>query len=260
MASKVDKQKKRIFTLKGIDPVSVEKRYGLLPEKESLTSMEAVQISRDVTPINTLFNISDQEGNSAGFYFIDDSREYMVSMCDSITQNRIKCQTCYWCRHPFDTVPIGCPIRYKPDIGIKVCTSELTKEEFAIKQEIPKNTVLSADNFHHIARRVYETEGSFCSFNCCLAYLKDNHNNSWYKNSINLLMKMYIDVFPDLKFEKLIPSPPWTLLQEYGGHMTIDQFRNESRNRLFIDKGYRVTRLPKVVPMGSIYDRIFIYK
>ena len=48
---------------------------------------------------------------------------------------------CFWCKHSFNSIPIGCPLSY--------------------------------DNTNDI----YITDGLFCSFNCTLAYINDNSHN-----------------------------------------------------------------------------------
>lgn len=256
-----ERKKKNIFLLKGVDPVQVEKKYGLLDNTEHpLTSLETIHTQRDVTPISTLFNITNDNDSTDGFHFMDESCSYCITMKDSITNKRICVQTCYWCHHPFKNTPIGCPIRYHTDSVAKLCRSELSKEEYVVEQAIPKNTILQKDDFYHIPKNYYETEGSFCSFNCCLAYIQDKGRNPRYTNSYNLLMKMYKEMYPEHKIQRILPAPDWKLLREYGGFMTIEQFRNDSRNHIFVDKSYPVTMIPKMIPQGNIYEQIYILK
>ena len=40
----------------------------------------------------------------------------------------------------------------------------------------------------------YETDGIFCSFNCCQSYINDNKHIRLYDNSHMLLLKMYNDL------------------------------------------------------------------
>lgn len=66
--------------------------------------------------------------------------------------------------------------------------------------------------------------GNFCSYNCALAYNIDSNDNVWKRNSLlNLLyFKTYnID-------RKIKAAPHWKLLKEYGGDLTIEDFRKNS--------------------------------
>jgi hypothetical protein len=100
---------------------------------------------------------------------------------------------CWWCRNtiPSDFQIIGCPLKY-------------TNESFIC-------------------------EGCFCSFNCVKAYIEDiNHFNIKYRESIGLLTLLYSKTFnQDILYSTIYPAPHWSLLKEYGGNLTIEQFRNE---------------------------------
>ena len=41
----------------------------------------------------------------------------------------------------------------------------------------------------------FETDGTFCSFNCCLAFINDNIKNPMYYHSRHLMNKMYETIF-----------------------------------------------------------------
>jgi len=100
---------------------------------------------------------------------------------------------CWWCRHkiPQDIQVLGCPIKYMNDTFI--------------------------------------CEGAFCSFNCMKAYIEDINNcNVKYRESIGLILLMYSKCFyTNINYSTISCAPHWSLLQEYGGSLTIDQFQNE---------------------------------
>jgi len=100
---------------------------------------------------------------------------------------------CWWCRNliPSDTQIIGCPLKYSNEI--------------------------------------FTCEGCFCSFNCVKAYIEDiNHFNIKYRESIGLLTLLYSKTFSqDILYTTIYPAPHWSLLKEYGGSLSIEQFRNE---------------------------------
>ena len=93
---------------------------------------------------------------------------------------------CWWCCHKFNTVPLGIP--------------------------------------EHIDKNKYYLFGCFCSFNCMLAYNLDmNDYKIWDRQSHIYQMKNYID--PD-NIIQIKPAPPRQTLQMFGGHMSIEEFRN----------------------------------
>jgi len=143
---------------------------------------------------------------------------------------------------------------------VKVCKSEITKEIYTIEQKIPKNVkTTEKENERIIPNDYYETDGAFCSFNCCMAFIKDNIHNPLYKNSKNLLIKMYIHVFnPTSKF-KINTAPSWRLLKSYGGFMGIDEFRNSFNTYIYIDKNHMLSSIPKLNPNGKMFEELYIF-
>lgn len=66
--------------------------------------------------------------------------------------------------------------------------------------------------------------GNFCSYNCALSYNLDlNDENVWKRKS--LLLKLYEDTYKS--YTKISPSPSWKVLKEYGGTITIDEYRDQ---------------------------------
>lgn len=66
--------------------------------------------------------------------------------------------------------------------------------------------------------------GNFCSYNCALAYNLDlNDEKVWRRES--LLLLMYMKTYN--KYKKIIPSPSWKVLKEYGGLLTLEQYRDK---------------------------------
>jgi len=75
----------------------------------------------------------------------------------------------------------------------------------------------------------YHVYGCFCSYNCALAYalnpppLYDDRKNS---HRVALTKKLYAELYKTN--ELLFPSPAKELLKEYGGKLTVEQYRKES--------------------------------
>ncbi len=66
--------------------------------------------------------------------------------------------------------------------------------------------------------------GHFCSYNCCHAFNLDSNDNVWKKNS--LLHLLYFKTY-GLNVE-INSAPHWTSLEEFGGNLTISEFRKNS--------------------------------
>lgn len=238
--------KKYTFAIKGIDPDLIEKKYGIAKPVLNTTSVS------NVIP----------DTHTEHFSFVDETRQFCITMRDSITLQDIRVRFCFWCRHavPEGVVPIGCPIRYVPNTIVKSCRSEVTKQEFTIEQTLPRDVrdIPEGKRMSVFQNDYYETDGGFCSFNCCMAFINDNTHNPMYKNSKHLLQRMHFEIFG--KFGKKIHSAPsWRLLRDYGGDLTIEEFRNTFLRHLFVPTGYSVPRIPKMHSFGNIYEKIYTF-
>ena len=121
---------------------------------------------------------------------------------------------CWWCRHPFNSVP---------------CC-------------IPKDKTKDGK---------YAVYGCFCSFNCTLAYIYDENKDVWAK--INYLKELCILI----KNEELnieIAAPSWKLITEYGGILSIENFRNSFltiNNSHVVDIPYKYNKSSLFVQSSS---------
>ena len=235
-------KKKYIFTLCNIDTEVIDQRYGIsLPSNisevehnpDSTTQLEDILVSQRAPEVIS---------------FLDESK-YMrkcdVSMVDVSTNKPLpkKQYSCFWCRHPIpeNNVPIGCPIKYVPHQAVKTYYSELTKDRYVIKQNITdkRADILSETKDRRMSminRGYYVTDGAFCSFNCCMAYIGENKRQTTYKESTMLLLKMYNNIH-DEKVNKIIPAHHWRKLEAYGGNLTVEQFRNNFNKVEYVDYG-----------------------
>jgi len=69
---------------------------------------------------------------------------------------------------------------------------------------------------------VFYCNGNFCSFNCKKAYNIDlNDANIWKRES--LINLEYFLTYG--RHKEIIPAPSWFTLKEYGGYLSIDEFR-----------------------------------
>lgn len=151
---------------------------------------------------------------------------------------------CFWCRHSFDTNPISCPINYNNNQLEKNYYSQITKDRYIIKENIDNEKYDCAlknlkdindknKGINLVKKDFYISDGVFCSYNCCLAFINDNKHNCFYSNSKSLLLNIYRNIYG--KDKKLFPSPSWRLLKDYGGNASIEQFRECFNNVNYIE-------------------------
>lgn len=92
-------------------------------------------------------------------------------------------------------------------------------------------------------KNVWKTTGTFCSWACAKAFNTDSKAN--YNNQRGQLLALLRKKMTG-KLAKIVPAPPRLCLQVFGGTMTIDDFREKSRDTV-------VTILPpKMVPFEQI--------
>jgi len=117
---------------------------------------------------------------------------------------------CWWCCHHFTSLPIGMPVQYIHDI-----------QKFAVR-------------------------GIFCSFACMLVYFNTTKNKINKKYLINFLYKK-LTGFNKLLFKE---APPRYVLKEFGGTLTIEQFRNLSTEL----KSYKMVEYPMFMSRDYIAE------
>ena len=102
---------------------------------------------------------------------------------------------CWWCCHDFDSTPLSMPFR------------------------------------HDERRNSFHTSGNFCSWSCMKSYAIDKHGLSRggliCGNIVMMRKKMYNQIGP------VKPAPDRFRLKEFGGDMTIEEFRKNQT----LDKG-----------------------
>ena len=212
---------------------------------------------------HTLWSGSRQKGTITLTYLDECKKEHecvatMLSMKNGAEQTLLHC---FWCRHPFPYRPLSVPIAYVPNRLHKRYHSEITQDSYILRENIDRLESLVKDGLENgpgavsvfsQPRDYYITDGCFCSFNCALAFIKDNRTDPKYNDSETLLNKIYYEVYGShsTPFEA---SPSWRLLRNYGGHLTIEDFR---RNLLKID--YRPlgnVLLPSFRPIGFLFEK-----
>jgi hypothetical protein len=265
--TKKSRSKKYIFTLVNINTEKIDQKYGI-------TIISNI-FSNDKPPDNTtnITELSEMKSNTNinSISFLDETKriyQCSVSMIDFTTgkDTEFLKYSCYWCRHPFDTRSIGCPITYVSNKATKKYYSEVSKDNYTIKENITnmkKNMLDTKQSFVFIPlnnssvievneRAFYSCDGNFCSFNCAKAFIKDNKHNSLYEHSEFLLSKLYFDMFGE-KNVVINPAPHWRLLVDYGGNLTINQFRDNFSKTQYEYRG--ILRNQDIFkPIGTLFE------
>lgn len=248
-------KKKYNFTLYGINIHKINNTYGITtPTSEEIEEESHTQNTTRLVELNT------DKGTPEVVSFLDESKRIHrchISMIDFQSKMDINLLRyhCYWCRHPFDTHPIGCPIKYVSSQAEKKYHSQISQDVYTIKESITttkRNLLNESDQMCVKLGEYYETDGVFCSFNCCQAWINDNKHNRLYDMSSILLSKMY-NTMMGTKNIVIIPAPHWRILEQYGGHVNIMNFR-DGFNKVDY-KCHGVTKkLPNFLPLGTLYE------
>ena len=163
-------------------------------------------------PMSQLLN----EKSKRAYYFLDTHKtqnKYWCNMIDVLNNGPLPSSTskpCWWCRHSFNSRPIGCPTSYYP------CSSDCV-DTARVKEKL-EDAGLPTDTLDF-----FETDGMFCSFPCVKAYILDKGAKAKYKNSAGLLSLLFKLVHG--MYMEIPRAPSWMVLKAYGGHLTILEFR-----------------------------------
>jgi hypothetical protein len=230
---------KLFLCIKGVNIRDIETKYEL-----SNDSSNAVQ--EIGTKITRISDLSSQQSIT----FLGPSKQIHrcnVSMIDFSSKSDIGMLRyhCFWCKNPFNDMAIGCPISHKPSKVSKRYVSVITQNEYAISE--PVMSIPVNDNSYYI------TDGVFCSFNCCVAYMNDNKKDPLYNNSNMLLLKMYNEMF-ERKAVEIPPAPHWRTITQYGGHMNITEFRESFDKVEYQNHGILMDISKKMASTSLLYE------
>lgn len=230
------------FTLKNINTFEIEDKYNISTHNCSLTKISELSS----TPITQNYNFVDETMQT---------QSCVISLSKLLGKKLPICTdiNCFWCRHKFDNPPVGCPINYVSSILYKKYYSELTKDTYSIKGPITPEMQKLIKNCNQIDdKNFYLTDGIFCSFNCCLAFI-ENESCSLYENSKNLLYQYFYTFFD----ENIViePAPSWRLLKNYGGHLSIKQYRKNFNTIVYNNLNEVVKIIPETRVLGFLFEK-----
>lgn len=148
--------------------------------------------------------------------------------CSKNNCSKINCSKnsniCFWDKHYFEGKKIHCPIFYKPKQVVR------KKREYYFNQNICKDNNGHSPETSIIKEEIF-FDDVFCSYECCLAWIDDNSNNPKYKNSKQILFNIF-DVPLNRK------ANHWKTLENFGGFLTIEQFRKFDKTFIEVDNKY----------------------
>lgn len=73
-------------------------------------------------------------------------------------------------------------------------------------------------------KRKYQGIGSFCSWECMLAYVSPD-TRPLMRDSIGYITELMVHENPELDLTTIKPAPPFEVLKAYGGNLSIEEFR-----------------------------------
>ena len=174
---------------------------------------------------------------------------------------------CWWHRKRFDSVPIGVPVVYHPvsidNSELENVCSKLENMNIRIAEPSLKESGRSKNTRRHdshdssngkMLTDYFEVEGIFCSFACMKAYVEDElrKGKDTYNNTLSLLTLMYMKMFDCKKIPSIKSAPSWKLLEEWGGHLSLQQFLDPDPHFGFIES---VNMRRPMMYMTSAYIR-----
>lgn len=248
-------KKKYTFTLNGVNILHLNTTYGI--ETSNTQIEEDTSLSKNTT---RLVELDKERGTPEVISFLDESKKLhtcQVSMIDFQSKMYVNLLRyhCFWCRHPFDSQPIGCPIKYVSSQAEKKYHSQISQDIYRIKENVTTKRRKDIDETDQLTLKIgeyYETDGVFCSFNCCQAWINDNKHDRIYDMSSTLLAKMY-NTMMGTKMVVISPAPHWRLLEQYGGYLNIIKYR-ESFNKIDYKCHGITQKVPSFLPMGVLYE------
>lgn len=135
---------------------------------------------------------------------------------------------------------IGCPIHFVYSKSKHNYVSKINNNTHIITEILSplKKSIISKNcNVKIEERDFYIVDGVFCSPNCCLAFIEENKKNPLYRYSKQLLYKMCEDIGIELRGNTITPADDWRLLKDYGGFLSIEEYRKNFTNITYEYKG-----------------------
>jgi len=239
-----------IFTLTNLNIQSIKERYNLPKDELQIYGTKEEVEKLNVTKVTDICN-------NPTVTFIGDTKQKCictVSMIDlgSNSDVNILRYNCFWCRNPFSNMGIGCPVKFKPPVISFKYSSIISAKDY----EILEDGNVSTDNTStkQISPSYYQTDGVFCSFNCCKSFIDDNSHNPLYKDSNVLITKLFNDIY-DRNINMITPAPHWRTINQYGGFININEFRQSFDKLEYQNHGITRNCLQNTQSLGVMFEK-----
>jgi hypothetical protein len=246
--------------LEGIDVQKIEEKYNLTIVSNIDSTRDPVQKTTNLADLitskkkETLVSFVDEKNKNNDIIFIDVHDGRRIGEC-SVGNKIIRC---HWDRYPIphDIYPLGCPIRYVSNKVTKSYYSEISKCVYRINESVTtkmeeKAVNLKDDRLEMFENNYYDTDGIFCSFNCCMAFIDSQAHDPMYTDSEILLVNLYRKI-NQIKIPIITRAPDWRLLEENGGTMKIEKFRKGFGTVEYLYKG--MVSPPRMQSIGRMYE------
>jgi len=249
------KKSKYTFILHCVNTAKINNTYGIkVPGDMEIVDEKPSANTTRLTELNT------DKGTPEVISFLDESKRLhtcQISMVDFESKMDVNLLRyhCFWCKHPFETRPIGCPTKYVSSQAVKKYYSHISRDTYTIKENVTSNRKQILAGNEKISVKVgeyYETDGVFCSFNCCQTWINNNKHVRIYDSSAMLLMKMYNDMM-GTRVIIISPAPHWRTLEQYGGHLNIMKFR-DGFNKVDYECHGSTKAVPNFLPFCTLFE------
>lgn len=261
--------KKHYFVLRNIEPVEIDAKYSfyvIQPMEEEKKNTSTLETTLKSVPSRTkITELTPKYKETNTFSYLDESKKEHECVLTMVTKDNTQLPEntsihCFWCRHSFVSKPLGCPIQYVPHRVVKEYYSEITKDNYVLRESITEEQ-LKANKKHfekhemnQIHRDYYVTDGIFCSFNCCLSFIQDNQHDPLYRYSENLLSHLHQKTFGE-HAQPIIPAPSWRILKTYGGSISIEEYRKNFYKVMYKDVYNIIYPSNKFKMIGFLYEK-----
>lgn len=246
------------FILK-VDPVKTDRDYKVIENSRNrLSSFDPM-----ATKIEDL-GLTDVSHHSQNPLFeMKDHGTSFFYLRNIVDKKRLPEKTdicCWYCTESFHTRPIGFPIRYVPSFYLSTFKSDKEDAQpMVYRTEIHQRDEVKEPNVYH--RDYFETEGIFCSFPCMIAYGATQRGRIEYNGYRGLIQRLHRKIYGKEIVWRCAPDV--RLLKKFGGHLSLEDFRNEEassyRETLKFEGGLKKDeKLKEPIDMMPI-SRIYTY-
>ena len=185
--------------------------------KKNFSDKYIKHLEKKILELKNKIIILEEEKNSSEIFFGDYSVEKLESKIfiddnNKFILNKNTDMLCWWCCHSFKTIPFPLPEKYY-------------------------------DSKFYVF-------GVFCSPSCACAYNIDiNDHKLWERNS--LILKLSNELSNE-NLENIYPAPPKQILNSFGGNISIDEFRNKTK-QIYSSRFI----IPPMVPLTTLIEESY---